>query len=109
MTPRESFLPYDGIGPYGQEPPHRGVDTSQAAAQAIAPRVSELQGRVLEFIRQRGEFGATIDEISVGLPMPVQTVCGRRRELFLMGRLVYTGTKRPTRTGSPARVWKAVA
>lgn len=80
-----------------------GSDTSQAAAESIAPHLSRLQDRLLGLIRDRG--GATVDELIVATGLVHQTVGPRVRELFLKGRVRDSGQRRPTRRGRKATVW----
>ncbi|MNS24326.1 hypothetical protein D3C72_561650 [compost metagenome] len=99
MTYRE---PYNGLPPY-----QPGSETSKAAAIAIAPSAATRRAQVLEFLRERGESGATNDEIVCRLGMMIQTVTARMRELVLRGAVVDSGERRLTRTGRPAVVWIA--
>lgn len=87
-------------------PARRGQETQQEAARAIAPFANELQGRVLGFIEAHGS--ATNEELSEGLGLKIQTVCGRVAELREMGRIKYSGIKRKTRAGVSAKVWVAI-
>lgn len=89
------------------EQPYSDGDTSRdaaVAAQAVAPKD---RARVLGVIRARGSQGATDDEIEVALGLSHQTASARRRELVLAGEVVEAGGKRLTRSGSPAKVWRA--
>jgi hypothetical protein len=51
-------------GRYPDAPGHRGVDTSIAAADAMAPRLGRLQRMALQAIRNAGPHGRTADELS---------------------------------------------
>lgn len=97
--------------------PHNGTPTSKAAAEAIAPTAATLRAKVLAFIRECGERGATDEEIQNALDMVGNTERPRRGELsaaMLIGQVWVTsdGTAAPltrkTRSGRQAVVWRAV-
>ncbi len=92
----------------GEQPYSDGGTSREAAvaAEAVAPKD---RARVLAFIRCRGAQGAIDDEIEVALSLSHQTASARRRELVLAGLVTEAGEKRLTRSGSPAKVWRAVA
>lgn len=89
------------------EQPYSDGDTSRAAAVAAESVAPKDRARVLSFIRSRGSEGAIDDEIEVALSLSHQTASARRRELVLAGLVAEAGKKRLTRTGSPAKVWRA--
>lgn len=97
-------------------PPHvRHSSTSQAAAEAIAPKVNALQRQILAVVRQH-PLGLTRDQIEELTGLPHTTSSARVRELFLKGLLETridpaTGVsyRRPTRSGKPAEVCFAVS
>lgn len=76
--------------PSQQHPPAVPVRTSIAAAQAIADMAPTLRGKVYAYLAGRRDQGATRQEISDGLGMKLQTVCGRVGELKEQG-LVWEG------------------
>ena len=92
-------------------PPHvRHSSTSQAAAEAIKPKVNALQRQVLKAVREATD-GLTRDEIEIVTGLPHTTSSARVRELFLKGMLetrvdCTTGIsyRRPTRSGKMAEV-----
>jgi DNA-binding MarR family transcriptional regulator len=92
-------------------PPHvRHSSTSQAAAEAIAPKVNALQRQILAVVRQH-PLGLTRDQIEELTGLPHTTSSARVRELFLKGLLETridpaTGQsyRRPTRSGKSAEV-----
>jgi len=63
--------------------------------------------RVMNRLRSLGDAGATRDELSIGLLMPLTTVCGRVRELLDLEAVIETDQRRITRTGSTAVVLQA--
>jgi len=96
-------------------PPHvRHSTTSEAAAEAIKPKVNGLQAQILGVVR-RAPYGLTRDEIEEITGLPHTTSSARVRELFLKGLLETrvnrsTGIsyRRPTRSGKMAEVCFAV-
>ncbi len=91
---------------YGGEPPHaRGSDTSYAAAKAIEQSAETIRGRVYRYIQAMD--GATDDEVEWALNLRHQTASARRRELVLLGLVVDSSWRRPTRSGTNATIWVA--
>jgi hypothetical protein len=79
--------------------------TTITAGIAIRPKAMKLRGQVFVYILNCGRHGATLEEISLGLRMQLQTVCPRRQELEKKGLLVDSGFRRLTKAGRPAIVW----
>lgn len=52
---------------YPNAPGHRSVDTSIAAANALAPKLGRLQRLAETTIRKAGENGLTADELAARL------------------------------------------
>lgn len=101
---------FDAIpGPpaFGRAPFAAGSDTSASAADAIAPTAGRLRAAVLEYLRSRGEHGATDNEIQAALAMHSNTEGPRRYELVEAGLVRRSDQRRPTRSGRPAVVWVA--
>jgi len=90
------------------EQPYADSDTSKAAAVRAEEVAPKDRARVLTYIRGRGREGAIDDEIEVALQLSHQTASARRRELVIANLVEEAGGKRLTRTGSPAKVWRAV-
>lgn len=89
--------------------PHvRGSDTSKAAAESKSESAHTDETRVLLFIRDQGEWGATDDEIENRLGMLHQNASARRRGLVLKSAVKDSGKRRPTRSGRAATVWVVV-
>lgn len=87
--------------------------TQRAAAADVAPFCEGLRAEIYEFIRSRGEAGATNEEISDATEIKLQTVCGRVNELQGDERrgfpvMVVCGGYRKTKSGSRAKVWVPV-
>ena len=80
-------------------------ETSKAAAEMLEPAfLNRLQLQVLFFLRERGEIGATDEEIQRALSMNPSTERPRRVELQRRG-LITTTKKRKTSSGRLAAVW----
>lgn len=99
--PPEEYPFYGGTAPY-----ERGSATSYDAARRIEPVAGTIRADVLRYIRERGEHGATDEEIEAKLNLRHQTASARRRELVIGGLLIAAGT-RPTSSGRQAQVWVA--
>jgi len=91
--------------PYGGSPPSEPVETSQKAAQSIAPLARSKREAVYRLIVEAGERGRTDDELESISGWRHQTVSARRRELVLNGAVIWAGRERNTRSGCKARVW----
>lgn len=89
--------------------PANRTDTSQAAAERVRPRTPGRHEVVLGLIRGQGHHGATNDELAVATGWPIQSVTPITHALAARpGRLIVdSGMRRPTRTGSPAKVFVA--
>ena len=85
------------------KPPHNGTETSKAAAEAIALISGDQRRKVYDFIKSRGEEGATRKEIERGVGITTQSACPRMDELKRDGLIVKVGE---TREGCQA--WRAV-
>lgn len=92
------------------EPPmlpfQRASRTSRAAAVAAQPNAELQRARVLAFIRRQRD-GATRQEASVALNIPIQSICPRFDDLKKSGAIRDTGCTRKTTTGRAAEVWEA--
>lgn len=86
----------------------RGSETSHAAARSMDQHLGRLQSVVLEFIRSRGEHGATDQEVQIALDLAPQTQGPRRIELENKGFVRRTDRARKTTSGRRARVYVAV-
>ena len=82
--------------------------TSMQAADALdAKRLNALHRQVLAFLRQRGDLGATDEEMQLGIPMAPSTQRPRRVELARRGLLVEAGVRKTT-SNRNATVWRCV-
>lgn len=92
---------------YPNAPGHRHVDTSMAAADALAPKLGRLQHSALGAIRNAGWVGLTTDELAELLGLDRYTIQPRTTELKRKGLIVDSGQRRPNRTRKMAIVWTA--
>jgi hypothetical protein len=94
-------------------PPHNGTKTSIAAAESVATDAASVRLRVLQFIIDRGELGASSDEAEAALGLTHQScsarfweLAGKNRKRPELKRIVETGFTRKTRSGRAAAVYK---
>lgn len=92
---------------YPDYPGFQPRETSQQAAAEIAPKLGKLQDAVLTFIEASGRYGATDDEIRIGLGLGHNTARPRRCELLAKGLVFDSGKRRLTESGRQAAVWVA--
>ena len=92
---------------YPDSPGHRNVDTSVAAANALAPKLGRLQLMAETAIRDAGLFGLTADELAARLDMDRWSIQPRTSELRRKGLIRDSGRRRPNATGKQAIVWIA--
>ena len=90
---------------YPASPGHRGVDTSRAAANAIALRLGSVQSMVLAVIDAAGAQGATSDEIAANLGWERHSVRPRTAELRKAGSIRDSCQRRTNASGRAAIVW----
>jgi hypothetical protein len=86
---------------------HNAPETSRVAASRIAGHAGTLRAAVLSMLRERGEHGATDQELQDALRLPSNTQIPRRWELVNAGAVVASGRKRKTHSNCPATVWVA--
>lgn len=91
---------------YPKAPGHRNVDTSIAAANALAPKLGRLQRMAVGAIRDAGTRG-TADELAARLDMDRWSIQPRTSELKRKGLIRDSGQRRPNCTGKQAIVWIA--
>ena len=92
---------------YPDTPGHRNVDTSIAAANALAPKLGRLQRMAEAAIREAGLYGLTADELAARLGMDRWSIQPRTSELRRKGLIRDSGNRRPNATGKQAIVWIA--
>jgi Mn-dependent DtxR family transcriptional regulator len=92
---------------YPDAPGHRGIDTSIAAASALAPKLGRLQQMALGAIREAGQRGRTADELAACLKMDRYSIQPRTSELKRKGLIRDSGQRRLNASGKQAIVWVA--
>jgi hypothetical protein len=90
---------------YPDAPGHRGVETSIAAAEGVAPKLGRLQRMTLEAITARGPFGLTADELAERLGLDRYSIQPRTSELRRKGLIVDCGLRRRNASRKQAIVW----
>lgn len=103
----QSRLPDPGrteIGAF-HAPESGAPETEREAAIMAYPSSGTKRKAVLDFLVERGDQGATDEEVSIALDMRLYTAAPRRNELLRDGWIVDSGRRRRTTTGSPAAVW----
>lgn len=83
-------------------------ETRRKAAEFIANLKPGKRKEVYDFLLQRGDQGATDQEIQDALQMGESTQRPRRKELEEADVICASGRTRPTRSGLPAVVWVVV-
>lgn len=89
---------------YPDTPGAYPVDTSIAAADAIAPSVSRLRAVVLRTLHQH-PAGMTVDETCAAAGYKRYTLQPRFSELKILGLIHDTGKRRANESGRGAIVW----
>jgi hypothetical protein len=90
---------------YPEAPGHRGIDTSIAAAEALAPKVGRLQRMALDAIAGRGALGLTADELAEALQLDRYSIQPRTSELRRKRLIADSGLRRFNSSGKKAIVW----
>jgi predicted transcriptional regulator len=83
------------------------TDTSRAANRSVEHVKPLFRERLLDMIRAANEHGVTCDELEAISGLRHQTASARVNELAKVGSIVDSGTKRTTRSGRKATVWRA--
>ena len=89
----------------------RGSLESEQAFERTQGRIETDKLRVLDFVTARGAWGATTEEVAFALKMRYTTASARLAQLknATDGRLVKSGARRATTSGSDAAVIVAKA
>lgn len=93
---------------YPDTPGAHRVDTSIAAADAIATSVSRLRAVVLRVLHQH-PAGMTVEETCAAAGYKRYSLQPRFCELRIMGLIRDTGKRRTNESGRRAIVWRIVA
>lgn len=89
---------------YPEAPGARRRDTSQAAAESMAPSAARLRQMVMNCI-EGNPGGLTADEVADRLCLSVLSARPRVTELNKMGMIRDTGERRKNASGRSAAVW----
>ena len=92
---------------YPNAPGHRNVETSIAAATALAPKLGRLQRMAEAAIRDAGAHGLTADELAERLGLDRWSIQPRTSELKRKGLIRDSGRRRLNASGKMAIVWIA--
>lgn len=84
---------------------HGGNEQSRLAFQTV--NLTESQSRVLSMLESCGDYGLTVDGLSIALNTTPNAVSGRLTELRIKGKIEKRGTRK-TRSGCSAAVWVAI-
>ena len=79
--------------------------TSEVAARHVSHSAASLRAKVREYLRGRGPYGATDEEMQAALRMDPNTQRPRRWELVNAGEVVDSNRRRKTHANRPAAVW----
>ena len=90
---------------YPKSPGHRGVETSIAAANDIAPGLGRLQKLTLATVSEASGYGCTANELADLTGLPREAIQPRTSELRRMGKIVDSGRRRHNPNGKSAIVW----
>ncbi len=82
--------------------------TAEAAAQSVTPELPRLENVVLDALKQRGERGATTNELASLTGMSLVTVSPRIRPLVRKNLVEDSGERRAGASGRKSTVWRAV-
>ena len=83
------------------------IESLAAYKRVTLGTAEKVRQQVLSYIKERGSFGATADEVAVAFQCSHNHVAPRITELKGSGSLIPSAQRRQTRSGSPARVWLA--
>lgn len=84
---------------------HGGNPLSAEAHDSVIIHKARIRREILTWIATRGYIGATCDEVEASLGISHQTASARITEAKMVGDLIDTGRRRPTRTGRSAAVY----
>lgn len=94
-------------GDYPSAPGHRGVETSVAAAMALAPSLGHLQRLTLATITRAGKNGLTAHETCDTIGFDRAALQPRLSELRRKGLIIDSGRRRKNASRKAAIVWIA--
>lgn len=83
----------------------RGSDPQTSHDAAALVDVTDLEGRVLDWLGRAGDFGGTSEEIANGLGVPRVSISPRLRPLLNKGRVLDSGLRRLSTSRRACIVW----
>lgn len=87
-------------------PPSNKTNTSQAAARNVAGKCEQARRDILAWLAERGDYGATDQEMQAHFGWSPDFQRPRRWELYRLYMIRLSGEKRTLAdTGNKARVW----
>lgn len=109
MTPQSLFPTEPSNKPPDDPLPHSGSPTSKAAAESMKPHAGQQREQVRQFFAERGELGATQQEVELALGISGNSVRPRCKELEQSGEIKNSDSTRPTLAKRNAAVWVIVS
>jgi len=91
---------------YPEAPGAQDRETSQAAADFIAPTAPQLRARALAIVERSNVL--TADEVAGRLGLSILSIRPRLTELSRLGKVRDGGTRRKNKSGRNAIVWVPV-
>lgn len=91
---------------YPQHPGYKVNGPSQEAAIKVAPKAPNLRDKAVEIFNQHHRLGLTADELAFLLNVSVLSIRPRVSELFRMGIIEDSKTRRTNQSGSTVTVWR---
>ena len=85
--------------------PTNGTDTSAVAAERARHRAPSIGQRIFEYLAAIAD-GATDEELQDSLDISGDSIRPARGRLVELGLILDSRARRPTRSGTPAIVWK---
>ena len=82
------------------------VETSEAAAESMKGIAPKIRARIVAWLKDRGSWGATEQEVEVALGLSGNTVRPRLFEAQEAGEIERTDKTRPTRSRRKAFVYR---
>jgi hypothetical protein len=91
---------------YPNHPGYKVVGPSKEAADKIATKAPNLREQAFEIFKQHHRLGLTADELAFLLNVSVLSIRPRVSELFRMGIIEDSKTRRTNQSGSTVTVWR---
>ena len=93
---------------YPINPGHKENTTSKEAAEFMKPKTKTIRSKILNVLKNKGNYGATPDEVSSLLTIYFTSVRPRFSELKKMGCIEKTKRRRKNESGTDAWVWRYI-